>query len=103
MTPVGKDNIKTNMPREPDPPRPNTTSLSTKLVCGAVAGVIGTLLIYPLDSIKTRLQNSAVKRLSIREVYGQATKNAGFVGLYRGLVPNLGMRGMRQPLNRQWE
>jgi hypothetical protein len=32
-------------------------SLTTKLICGAVAGVIGTSVIFPLDIIKTRLQN----------------------------------------------
>lgn len=35
---------------------PNS-SFSAKLVCGAVAGVIGTSIIFPLDIIKTRLQN----------------------------------------------
>lgn len=34
-----------------------------KLVVGGVAGVIGTLAIFPLDMSKTRLQNQKVVRV----------------------------------------
>jgi hypothetical protein len=63
------------------------SSLSTKLACGAVAGVIGTLIIYPLDIIKTTMQNSLIKQ-SFSTVYREITRN-GLSGLYRGLAPNL--------------
>jgi hypothetical protein len=33
------------------------SNFSSKLICGAIAGVIGTSIIFPLDIIKTRLQN----------------------------------------------
>lgn len=35
-------------------------SLGTKLVNGAIAGVVGTLVIFPIDMVKTRLQNQRV-------------------------------------------
>lgn len=39
------------------PANANKSTFTTKLVCGAIAGVIGTSIIFPLDIIKTRLQN----------------------------------------------
>ena len=32
----------------------------TRLIIGAVAGVIGTMSIFPIDMVKTRLQNQTV-------------------------------------------
>ena len=32
----------------------------TKLVTGAVAGIIGTCCVFPIDIVKTRLQNQVV-------------------------------------------
>jgi hypothetical protein len=76
---------------ELDTPKDNSikqrSSLSSKLTCGAIAGVIGTLIIYPLDIIKTTMQNSMIKQ-SFSTVYRDITRN-GMSGLYRGLPPNL--------------
>lgn len=91
---------------------PRKTSLSVKLVCGAVAGVIGTCIIFPLDIIKTRLQNQkpaettklknaakladAVKNTKPNVVYTgvldagkKIIAKEGFKSLYNGLIPNL--------------
>ncbi|KAK6099354.1 hypothetical protein MT418_000780 [Batrachochytrium dendrobatidis] len=70
------------------------SSLPAKLVCGAIAGVIGTCLIFPLDTVKTRLQNqkSGLNGPQYRGILDGARKiitNEGFRGLYRGLIPNL--------------
>jgi hypothetical protein len=62
------------------------TSLSVKLACGAFAGIVGTSLIYPLDIVKTRLQNSDLKTTQIvLDIY----KNKGIKGFYRGIFANL--------------
>lgn len=62
------------------------TSLSTKLACGAFAGIVGTCIIYPLDFVKTRLQNSNLKSSQIiQEIY----RNNGIKGFYRGIFANL--------------
>ena len=43
--------------------------LGDKLISGAVAGVAGTLLIYPLDSIKTAIQSNSKLPSSFRHFY----------------------------------
>jgi len=74
---------------EPRPP------LSVKLICGAVAGVIGTCIIFPLDIIKTRLQNqkpNANGKLPYSGLLDAGRKmvsREGIRGLYNGLYPNL--------------
>jgi hypothetical protein len=62
------------------------TPLSVKLACGAFAGIVGTSLIYPLDMVKTRIQNSNLNAAQIvKDIY----KNNGIKGFYRGLFANL--------------
>ncbi|KAJ3364889.1 hypothetical protein HDU91_002400 [Kappamyces sp. JEL0680] len=43
-----------------NPETPPSSSLTTKLICGAIAGVIGTSIVFPLDMVKTRLQNQTL-------------------------------------------
>ncbi len=66
--------------------------LPAKMLAGGIAGVIGTSIIFPIDMVKTRLQNqtAAAARYSgpldcARKIV--AAEGAG--GLYRGLKPNL--------------
>ena len=69
------------------------------LLCGAFAGTLGKLFVYPLDTVKKRLQVQGMKR---SETYGEmrtytGTFNAlssiaieeGIMGLYKGLSPSL--------------
>lgn len=71
------------------------TSLSAKLACAATAGIIGTTIIYPLDIIKTRLQNQSKASASTVQYKGGVdcfktiVRTEGWRGLYRGLLPNL--------------
>ena len=57
-----------------------------KLASGAIAGVIGTTIIYPLDIIKTKLQsgNSPNIKNCIKEI-----ASTGISGFYRGIRANL--------------
>jgi hypothetical protein len=62
-------------------------SLYNKLISGAIAGVIGTLVIYPLDIIKTTLQTST--HGSMLECAKSINSKAGIFGFYKGINPNL--------------
>ncbi|KAG0039359.1 hypothetical protein BGZ82_008581 [Podila clonocystis] len=66
-----------------------------KLGAGAVAGITGVLIVYPLDMVKTRLQNQkrdALGKLQYKggvDCFKQVVAKEGVRGLYRGIVPNL--------------
>lgn len=62
---------------------------------GAVAGGIGATAVYPIDLVKTRMQNQRAVDPSQRvyknswDCFNKVFKNEGFRGLYKGLVPQL--------------
>ena len=67
-----------------------------KLVVGALAGVIGTCCIFPIDVAKTRLQNQKpdpkTGRLMYRGMlhcFRSIVRTEGIVSMYKGLGPNL--------------
>ena len=67
-----------------------------KLVVGAVAGVIGTSCIFPIDVVKTRLQNQIpdpkTGKLPYRGVvhaFRTIVATESFLGMYKGLGANL--------------
>ncbi|KAG9289102.1 hypothetical protein G9A89_022411 [Geosiphon pyriformis] len=62
---------------------------------GAIAGSVGATVVYPIDLVKTRMQNQRSKvvgellyRNSI-DCFQKVIKNEGFLGLYGGLGPQL--------------
>lgn len=67
-------------------------------VLGGIAGGIGATAVYPIDLVKTRMQNQRSKVVGellykngidcAKKVY----KNEGFKGFYRGLPPQLIVR-----------
>ncbi|KAK5816349.1 mitochondrial carrier domain-containing protein [Linnemannia elongata] len=72
-----------------------TSKFAQKLAAGAIAGITGVLIVYPLDMVKTRLQNQKVDaagKLQYRgglDCFRQVIAKEGARGLYRGIVPNL--------------
>ncbi|XP_065169922.1 calcium-binding mitochondrial carrier protein Aralar1 [Atheta coriaria] len=63
---------------------------------GAVAGAVGATAVYPIDLVKTRMQNqrtgSFVGELMYRnsvDCFKKVIRHEGVFGLYRGLVPQL--------------
>jgi solute carrier family 25 aspartate/glutamate transporter 12/13 len=62
---------------------------------GSVAGAIGATVVYPIDLVKTRMQNqrsSLVGELLYKnsfDCFKKVYRNEGFVGLYSGLGPQL--------------
>lgn len=63
---------------------------------GAIAGGIGATAVYPIDLVKTRMQNQKTAKGSAERMYKHSIdcfvktiKNEGFFGLYSGLGPQL--------------
>lgn len=62
---------------------------------GSVAGAIGATMVYPIDLVKTRMQNQ--RKVAASEIlykhswdcFKKVIRNEGFLGLYRGLLPQL--------------
>ena len=62
-----------------------------KLAVGAVAGVVGTSCVFPLDMVKTRLQSQSVRTTASAPIhcFKMIIAREGATGLYRGLGANL--------------
>lgn len=68
--------------------------------CGSVAGAIGATVVYPIDLVKTRMQNQRTGKMEIvsgeralyrnsLDCFGKVIRGEGAIGLYRGLLPQL--------------
>lgn len=77
------------------PQTPVVIPFHEKLLVGAVAGVVGTTCIFPIDMVKTRLQSQKALPSGKLPYSGpiqclrSLVAEAGVSGLYRGLIPNL--------------
>ncbi|XP_076068969.1 calcium-binding mitochondrial carrier protein aralar1 isoform X2 [Oratosquilla oratoria] len=67
-----------------------------RFTLGSIAGAIGATAVYPIDLVKTRLQNqrsgSYIGELMYRnsfDCFKKVIRHEGVTGLYRGLVPQL--------------
>merc|ERR1719339_57612 len=67
-----------------------------RFALGSVAGAAGATAVYPIDLVKTRMQNqrtsSYIGELMYRnsfDCFKKVVRHEGFTGLYRGLVPQL--------------
>ena len=62
---------------------------------GAIAGAFGAFMVYPIDLVKTRLQNQRGTRpgerlyLNSIDAFKKIVRNEGFRGLYAGVLPQL--------------
>lgn len=62
---------------------------------GSVAGAFGALMVYPIDLVKTRMQNQRASRvgeklyLNSLDCARKVIRNEGFRGLYSGVFPQL--------------
>eukprot|EP01031_Cornospumella_fuschlensis_P033079 gene33079-40014_t len=85
MTELHEENVQTTSTK------PKKLPLPIKLVVGAVAGVVGTCCIFPIDMVKTRLQaNDKGKYSGPADVVKKIVSQEGGVkALYRGLPVNL--------------
>merc|ERR1719369_1971634 len=67
-----------------------------RFTLGSIAGATGATAVYPIDLVKTRMQNqrtgSYIGELMYRnsfDCFKKVVRHEGFTGLYRGLVPQL--------------
>lgn len=62
---------------------------------GSIAGAFGAFMVYPIDLVKTRLQNQRGARPGERlyknsiDCFQKVVRNEGFRGLYSGVLPQL--------------
>ncbi len=47
-------------------PQPQQFSLVPKIINGGIAGIIGVTCVFPLDLVKTRLQNQTVRKILLQ-------------------------------------
>merc|ERR1712038_1166980 len=70
-------------------------SLLPKIINGGIAGIIGVSCVFPLDLVKTRLQNQQVaadgsKMYSgMLDCFKKTYKAEGYFGMYRGSAVNI--------------
>uniref|UniRef100_UPI0037E91B1C electrogenic aspartate/glutamate antiporter SLC25A13, mitochondrial n=1 Tax=Semicossyphus pulcher TaxID=241346 RepID=UPI0037E91B1C len=68
-----------------------------RFTLGSVAGAVGATAVYPIDLVKTRMQNQRSSSSLVGELmyknsldcFRKVVRYEGFFGLYRGLVPQL--------------
>jgi len=70
-------------------------SIVPKIVNGGIAGIIGVTCVFPLDLVKTRLQNQQVgpngerQYSSMLDCFKKTYRAEGFKGMYRGSAVNI--------------
>lgn len=74
---------------------PKQFSLFPKIINGGIAGIIGVSCVFPLDLVKTRLQNQQIKPngekmyTSMLDCFKKTYKAEGYFGMYRGSAVNI--------------
>ncbi|KAG5437491.1 hypothetical protein PCANB_000919 [Pneumocystis canis] len=74
---------------------PNLLESVYHFLLGAIAGASGAIVVYPIDLVKTRVQNvrtKVVEQMLYRNGFDcvrKVVKNEGILGLYTGLSPQL--------------
>ncbi|MCJ1313746.1 mitochondrial aspartate-glutamate transporter agc1 [Agyrium rufum] len=73
----------------------NTLESAHHFALGSLAGAFGAFMVYPIDLVKTRMQNQRGARVgqvlytNSLDCAKKVIKNEGFKGLYSGVVPQL--------------
>lgn len=69
---------------------------SYRFTLGSIAGAVGATVVYPIDLVKTRMQNqrtgSFIGEIAYRnswDCFKKVIRHEGVLGLYRGLLPQL--------------
>ena len=73
----------------------NTLESAHHFALGSIAGAFGAFMVYPIDLVKTRMQNQRSARVgqvlytNSIDCARKVVKNEGFKGLYSGVLPQL--------------
>ncbi|XP_072933357.1 mitochondrial glutamate carrier 1-like [Epargyreus clarus] len=74
---------------------PQQFSLLPKIINGGIAGIIGVSVVFPLDLVKTRLQNQTVgpngekQYKNMLDCFKKTYAAEGYFGMYRGSAVNI--------------
>ncbi|XP_034835798.1 mitochondrial glutamate carrier 1-like isoform X1 [Maniola hyperantus] len=77
------------------PPPVQQFNLLPKIINGGIAGIIGVSVVFPLDLVKTRLQNQTVgpkgekQYKNMLDCFKQTYRAEGYFGMYRGSAVNI--------------
>ncbi|KAF2357453.1 Mitochondrial substrate/solute carrier [Trinorchestia longiramus] len=69
--------------------------LLPKILNGGIAGIVGVTCVFPLDLVKTRLQNQSIgpngERMytSMFDCFRKTFRSEGYLGMYRGSGVNI--------------
>ena len=66
---------------------PGGLSVGERLAAGSVAGVVATVMTYPLDLLRAQMQLNGG---GFASTFNAVMKTSGPIGLYKGLTPTLG-------------
>merc|ERR1719249_304994 len=95
-TPIATDSpTVTSVPTPAAPTGGQTFSILPKIINGGIAGIIGVTCVFPLDLVKTRLQNQRVgpngERMynSMLDCFKKTYRAEGYFGMYRGSAVNI--------------
>ncbi|KAH9277856.1 Mitochondrial glutamate carrier 1 [Echinococcus granulosus] len=80
------------MPEKKQWDRDASFSLVPKVINGGIAGIVGVSCVFPIDLVKTRLQNQQKGVIMYKNILDCARKtyrSDGFFGMYRGSGVNL--------------
>lgn len=76
-------------------PKQKEFALIPKIINGGIAGIIGVSCVFPLDLVKTRLQNQQVgpngekMYKNMLDCFGKTYRAEGYFGMYRGSAVNI--------------
>jgi solute carrier family 25 (mitochondrial thiamine pyrophosphate transporter), member 19 len=79
------------------------TSVGLAAYAGSVSGAVSKMIVYPLDTVKRRLQAQAFRNDSVRiiqrydgmvDCFVRVARQEGITGFYRGIVPSVLKTGL---------
>lgn len=58
-------------------------------LAGSLAGLVSTVLVYPLDLARARMAVTNCEKIKLIDVFKNLVKNDGYMALYRGCLPSV--------------